>query len=524
VDISHALPSIIEDNNVIKSEETYGVDVSDFTVLQDNEGVKSLQAALNSQPSVNAVHWEQPSFSIQDNLMQFQVLDTLPQPRPTILSSRPMVERREHGEYVNPSEKYLIRDHMMHNQAYTFIEDIQAGDKEKRVRVKSKDAWNEESGPRLCKVCGEKAGKHSYYGGQVCPSCRAFFRRSVQSGYNVTYFCVKEKKCEVNLKTRKNCQFCRYALCEAAGMKTSWVLTDAERKQKFQNRNKSSTSQRGKKISESDTDTESNDDENTACTSKVGKRDKKHLTDKDEALLTSLKTLGEINLASKMSDMDTSLIRKLIRMVAFQVSLDMDGRVQLINVLTERSKKFFKSIPEFSVLCENDKNKVLGQNLPIVSNFHLSLLFRQDKHWTEQLTPLLGSQEITKLDKKLRSLNVSGLDNFRLQFSQFCPAGIISPSSSDLISTLSTLIQDATECLLCSLLLLFTPGSLDLEDWDKLVGAQELFATLLHNYLRDKHAKDSATARERFVKMLGIMEKCQKFQNGLQMNLENQSY
>ena len=35
--------------------------------------------------------------------------------------------------------------------------------------------------PRLCHVCGEQAGKHSYYGGQVCPSCRAFFRRSVQS-------------------------------------------------------------------------------------------------------------------------------------------------------------------------------------------------------------------------------------------------------------------------------------------------------------------------------------------------------
>ena len=28
----------------------------------------------------------------------------------------------------------------------------------------------------LCGVCREAAGKHSYYGGQVCPSCRAFFR------------------------------------------------------------------------------------------------------------------------------------------------------------------------------------------------------------------------------------------------------------------------------------------------------------------------------------------------------------
>ena len=31
----------------------------------------------------------------------------------------------------------------------------------------------------LCLVCGEKAGKHTYYGGKSCQSCRAFFRRSV---------------------------------------------------------------------------------------------------------------------------------------------------------------------------------------------------------------------------------------------------------------------------------------------------------------------------------------------------------
>ena len=35
--------------------------------------------------------------------------------------------------------------------------------------------------------------------GQVCPSCRAFFRRSVQSGYNATYYCVKEGSCEVRI-------------------------------------------------------------------------------------------------------------------------------------------------------------------------------------------------------------------------------------------------------------------------------------------------------------------------------------
>ena len=32
----------------------------------------------------------------------------------------------------------------------------------------------------ICKVCGEIAGKHNYYGGRSCPSCRAFFRRLVE--------------------------------------------------------------------------------------------------------------------------------------------------------------------------------------------------------------------------------------------------------------------------------------------------------------------------------------------------------
>merc|ERR1712012_835918 len=110
-----------------------------------------------------------------------------------------------------------------------------------RYSLKKSVVPKQELGPDgkyLCYVCGEKAGKHSYYGGQVCASCRAFFRRSVQSKYYEIFECKKDKSCLVNAQTRKNCQFCRFKKCLESGMKTSWVLSDEERNRRFNKFNK----------------------------------------------------------------------------------------------------------------------------------------------------------------------------------------------------------------------------------------------------------------------------------------------
>ena len=68
-----------------------------------------------------------------------------------------------------------------------------------------------------CHVCGVRAGRHSYYGGQVCTSCRAFFRRSVQTKYHELFACKKVQNCPVDEKNRKSCQYCRqdtfYSTC-----------------------------------------------------------------------------------------------------------------------------------------------------------------------------------------------------------------------------------------------------------------------------------------------------------------------
>ena len=50
--------------------------------------------------------------------------------------------------------------------------------------------------------------------------------------YSDIYKCTKGGRCQITLKTRKNCQFCRFQACENAGMKRSWVLADGEVKSK----------------------------------------------------------------------------------------------------------------------------------------------------------------------------------------------------------------------------------------------------------------------------------------------------
>ena len=121
----------------------------------------------------------------------------------------------------------------------------------------------------------------------------------MQSGYNATYFCVKDGNCEVNLKTRKNCQFCRYKLCEAAGMKTTWVLTEEERKLKFDGKGKK---RRSSSIGQSEHQVMN-----------IKPDDNAHLSDDDVANISQYVAASDHWETSKVNDMDTELIRKIIR-------------------------------------------------------------------------------------------------------------------------------------------------------------------------------------------------------------------
>eukprot|EP00092_Neocalanus_flemingeri_P038652 GFUD01042082.1.p1 GENE.GFUD01042082.1~~GFUD01042082.1.p1 ORF type:complete len:642 (+),score=140.44 GFUD01042082.1:118-2043(+) len=88
-----------------------------------------------------------------------------------------------------------------------------------------------------CKICAEPAARHIHYGATTCFSCRAFFRRSLQNKTAAKYVCRRHSMCEMKIKTRKNCQYCRYMKCLAVGMNPTYVLTEEERKRRFKKRN-----------------------------------------------------------------------------------------------------------------------------------------------------------------------------------------------------------------------------------------------------------------------------------------------
>jgi hypothetical protein len=106
-------------------------------------------------------------------------------------------------------------------------------------------------------------------------------------------------------------------------------------------------------------------------------------------------------------------------MIAFQASLDQTGQQQLQAVMVIRAKKFAHKISEFASLCPLDKSEILQNNLPLVVTLSTCSMFSTNQLWTTQLSTLLGAGEVDKLNTKLRTLNVIGLDSLKMTYRQF---------------------------------------------------------------------------------------------------------
>jgi len=403
----------------------------------------------------------------QDQQYQLQVVEHQDdQERPSVL-----IERRSPRGALSPGPVLL--------------------DKEKRKR------GNGAAAVRPCKVCSEMAGRHSYYGGEVCPSCRAFFRRSVQSGYNNSYSCVRDGNCSVTLKTRKNCQFCRYQLCLKSGMKTTWVLSEEERIKKFEGRK--IKRRKGKNPAEDEEDDSTDDIPALSC----------KMISEDEMLeVTDLLRITGYYEKSKVNDMETSLIRDIIRMVAFKHALPHSGQQQLRNVLTRRFEKIAKKMTDFDILPYEDKKEILEKNIPLLVELQICTFFNPDLLWREQLTTLIGQEEVEKLDRKLKSLSVDGLDDLRIEYSDmFCSRPVQdSEPLLDIVRDIGSWPQDPYEYVLLCVVLLFCTDITALRSPHS-YNTQNKFAALLHKYLNKKHQTESGMAVSRFAGGINMINK-----------------
>ena len=90
---------------------------------------------------------------------------------------------------------------------------------------------------KVCYGCQEPTKPNQvhtpHYGGIVCLSCRAFFRRAHQADKFPMFFCKFSGNCIVTMKNRRRCQKCRYDRCLKAGMSPEGVLSETQKKIRF---------------------------------------------------------------------------------------------------------------------------------------------------------------------------------------------------------------------------------------------------------------------------------------------------
>jgi len=105
----------------------------------------------------------------------------------------------------------------------------------KRMTEESSDS-NKITKESSCAVCHQPIPQgRVHYGGVSCYSCRAFFRRNTQREEILMCKGPKGKgECIITYIDRKQCSSCRYDKCLRIGMQPELVLTEDEKKKRFE--------------------------------------------------------------------------------------------------------------------------------------------------------------------------------------------------------------------------------------------------------------------------------------------------
>ena len=332
---------------------------------------------------------------------------------------------------------------------------------------------------------------------QVCPSCRAFFRRSVQSRYNETFKCTKGMgDCEISLITRKNCQFCRYQRCIGAGMRPSWILSDEERVRRFHGRNKAVKTERAGSPTEG-TSPESRSTGGTNSPLLVSpSRSPNPSTSLVEEERGRILSYGEVmlrSLAGRQEQVDRTLLTDLLQASVHGTSLSTKTAQQLSSLLDRRTLAGLAALPEFQGLPAAAQAQVVEHNLPLVHRFRQAVcLSNPELTWRRLIGFLVGEEKLQSCEEDL-PCDLSGKKSpgstmmySSLLSSASCNARPeLEQAHLNLVKELAASLDldDEVQVILTVLIITFCPDFLDLGERSAVEQAQLKFVLLLQSHL-----------------------------------------
>ncbi|CAF3186336.1 unnamed protein product [Rotaria socialis] len=222
-----------------------------------------------------------------------------------------------------------------------------------------------------CSICGGSA--HGYnFDAITCESCKAFFRRNALKPDSEFKCRINTGKCVITESTRKRCKACRLAKCLEQGMRADWILTDAERVKKRKKIEENRLLRQTIYPDSSDTD----EMETIKRKDRTYDNEQGHDTNGDSSVSLSLMPVERALLSpedlikiKKVQQAYSDSVRlislpshipsypQLVRITEASDMINIPANIQATRLIT-----YFKLLPEFSSLNENDKLILIKYN------------------------------------------------------------------------------------------------------------------------------------------------------------------
>ena len=387
----------------------------------------------------------------------------------------------------------------------------------------------------VCPVCGNKAGKHSYYGGQVCNSCRAFFRRSVQNNTYPKFACKKESSCDINSRSWKSCQYCRFQKCQSAGMKASWVLTEPERKARAKQRADTKKKRQEQQYQQQQVAVTSSTPSplpSPSVSASLVRQPEELFTEDDRSHILGLIDTTHDYLFLELCKFYT---RHVGAFDEFLNSLYKGGRISQRSLqlqedfLTYSVKNFYRGMGDMMNLSGRDQNLLVTKNYPLITEFAQSIFL--DTAVDMQLfvdgfaLKLKGSSEMGILEEKFNHFSLSNSQKVKAisyeqihekdwikdkeaseRYKELClkvqewPRDRKDEAGEGVIVTTSSRSGrevDEIQYMLMALIMLFSTDFIELDDPSRVSSVQTKYGSLLYRYLKSKYRAGSESCRER---------------------------